>query len=106
MTLRRRKIRNALFRKRWFADDTIIQCVNWYLRFKLSSLDPAQIMGQLGVSIAPCTILRWVVRYAAEFAESMRPFEKPVGRSWRCDETYILVGGRWMYLYRAVDERG
>lgn len=36
----------------------------------------------------------------------MRPFEKPVGRSWRCDETYILVGGRWMYLYRAVDEHG
>src|SRR5262245_35363685 len=36
----------------------------------------------------------------------MPPFEKPVGRSWRCDETYILVGARWMYLYRAVDEHG
>ena len=36
----------------------------------------------------------------------MRPFENPVGRSWRCDETYILVGGQWMYWYRAVDEDG
>jgi transposase-like protein len=106
MARHRRKARNLLFRKRWFADDTIIQCVNWYLRFKLSYRDLAQIMGQLGVSVAPCTILRWVIRYSVEFAESMRPFEKPVGRSWRCDETYILVGGRWMYLYRAVDERG
>ena len=89
-----------------FGFDTIIQCVNWYLRFKLSYRDLAVMMGQLGVSVAPCTILRWVVRYAVDFAESMRPFEKPVGRSWRCDETYILVGGKWMFLYRAVDERG
>jgi hypothetical protein len=76
MARRRRKIRNPLFRKRWFADDTIIQCVNWYLRFKLSYRDLAQIMGQLGVSIAFCTILRWAIRYSVDFAESMRPFEK------------------------------
>ena len=106
MARRRRKTRNPLFRKRWFADDVIIQCVKWYLRFKLSYRDLALMMGQLGVSVAPSTILRWVVRYSIEFAESMRPFEQPVGRSWRCDETYILVGGKWMYLYRAVDEHG
>ena len=29
-----------------------------------------------------------------------------VGRSWRSDETYIKVKGVWMFLYRAVDERG
>jgi transposase-like protein len=27
-----------------------------------------------------------------------------LGRSWRCDETYIRVKGRWTYLYRAVDK--
>jgi IS6 family transposase len=26
--------------------------------------------------------------------------------SWRVDETYVKVKGRWMYLYRAVDSRG
>ena len=74
MFRRRRQARNPLFRKRWFADNTIIQCVNWYLRFKLSYRDLAQIMGQLGVSVAPSTILRWVIRYAVDFAESMRPY--------------------------------
>ena len=29
-----------------------------------------------------------------------------VGRSWRADETYIKVNGGWVYLYRAVDEKG
>ena len=103
---RRRKTRKPLFRKRWFSDDVIIQCVTWYLRFKLSYRDLAQMMGQLGISVAPCTILRWVIRYSVVLAESCSPCEKPVGASWRCDETYILVGGRWMYLYRAVDKRG
>src|SRR3954453_11464442 len=101
MFRRGRRARNPLFRKRWFADNTIIQCVNWYLRFKLSYRDLSEIMRQLGVSVAPSTILRWVIRYSIEFAESMRPLEKPLERSWRCDETYILVGGRWMYLYRS-----
>jgi transposase-like protein len=63
-------------------------------------------MGELGVDMAPSTILRWVIRYAVPFAEYWRPFQRPVGRSWRCDETYIKVGGQWMYLYRAVDARG
>ena len=28
------------------------------------------------------------------------------GRSWYLDETYIKVGGRWRYLYRAIDREG
>ena len=101
-----KKTRNPLFRKRWFSDDVIILSVRWYLRFKLSYRDLAQVMSELGIRIAPCTILRWVISYAVPFAEYWQPFQKPVGRSWRCDETYIKVGGQWMYLYRAVDERG
>ena len=32
--------------------------------------------------------------------------KRPVGRSWRMDETYIRVKGEWRYLYRAVDKTG
>ena len=106
MTPRRRKARNPLFRKRWFSDDVIVLSVSWYLRFKLSYRDLALMLSQMGVCVAPSTILRWVIRYSVEFSECWRPYEKPVGRSWRCDETYIKVGGCWMYLYRAVDEHG
>jgi putative transposase len=98
--------RNPLFAKRWFADDTIIRCVHWYLRFKLSYRDLAQIMGELGIRVAPCTILRWGIRYSVDLAEAWLPYERAVGRSWRCDETYIKVAGQWMYLYRAVDACG
>ena len=29
-------LRHPLFRQRWFAEDIIITCVRWYLRFKLN----------------------------------------------------------------------
>lgn len=106
MTSHRRKIRNPLFAKRWFADEVIILCVRLYLRYKLSYRDLARIMAELGTFIAPCTILRWVIHYTPDFVRSWRRYQKPVGDSWRCDETYVKVGGRWMYLYRAVDQYG
>ena len=103
---KRRRRRDTIFAKRQFADGVILLCVRWYLRFKLSYRDVSRIMYELGIAVAPCTILRWVVRYSMELTHRCRQYQKPVGRSWRADETYVRVSGRWMYLYRAVDERG
>lgn len=63
-------------------------------------------MQELGIAVAPCTILRWVVRYAVELSHCCQQYQKPVGRSWRADETYVRVRSQWIFLYRAVDERG
>jgi transposase-like protein len=67
--------------------------MRWYLRFRLSYRDLASIAVELGIAVAPSTILRWVVRYTGEFVRRWAPFEMVVGRSWRADETYIKVKG-------------
>jgi transposase-like protein len=50
--------------------------------------------------------MRWIQRYAPEFEKRWNRFARPVGQSWRVDETYVKIKGRWTYLYRAVDKEG
>jgi transposase-like protein len=83
----------------------IILCVGWYLRSRFSYRDLSSIVAEMGVAVAPSTILRWVIRYTEEFVRRCEAFELVVSRSWRADEIYIKVKGGWVYLYRAVDER-
>jgi transposase-like protein len=64
------------------------------------------MMGERGIGLAHSTILRWVQHYTPEFAKRWSRYARPVGGSWRCDETYIKVKGEWVYLYRAVDKAG
>jgi transposase, IS6 family len=101
-----RRKRPALFRGRHFADEIIVLCVRWYLRYSLSYRDLTEIMCERNLSIDPSTIWRWVQRYAPELNERIRRELKPTNGSWRTDETYVRVAGRWTYLYRAVDSTG
>ena len=95
-----------LFVGRHFDREVIIVCVRWYLRFKLSLRDLVEMMAERGLSLAHTTLMRWVQRYVPEFVKRWSRFGRPVGQSWRVDETYIKVRGQWRYLYRAVDRAG
>ena len=96
----------ALFSGRHFDRQIIIVCVGWYTSFKLSFRDLVIMMADRGISLAHTTILRWVQHYLPEFEKRWKRFARPVGGSWRMDETYIKVRGQWVYLYRAVDKVG
>jgi transposase-like protein len=98
--------RPALFRGRHFADEIIVLCVRWYLRFSLSYRDLEELMAERNLTVDHTTVWRWVQRYAPELNRRVRRELKPMGTSWRADETYIRVAGRWMYLYRAIDSAG
>src|ERR1700723_2345391 len=95
-----------LFAGRHFDREVIILCVRWYLRYKLSFRDHVEMMAERGIFLAHTTIMRWVQRYVPEFEKCWSRFARQAGRSWRVDETYVKIKGRWSYLYRAVDEEG
>jgi transposase-like protein len=95
-----------LFKRRRFPAEIILLCVRWYCKYGISYRDLAEMMQERGVEVDPSTIFRWVQHYAPEIEKRVRPYQGFRSGSWRVDETYVRVGGRWKYLFRAVDKHG
>src|SRR5271169_3065915 len=96
----------ALFKWRQFEPEVILMAVGWYLRFSLSYRDVEELLAERGLSVDHVTVWRWVQRYAPELDRRLRKRLKTTNDSWRVDETYVRVKGKWVYLYRAVDSTG
>ena len=89
------------------AADRIILCaVRWYLRYSLSLRDVEELLDERGLHADHTTVWRWVQRYGPELEQRLRRHLKPTNKSWRVDETYVRVQGRWCYMYRAIDSAG
>jgi IS6 family transposase len=101
-----RENRPALFRGRHFRSEVIVLCVRWYLRYPLSYRDLEEMMAERFLSIDHSTIARWVLHYAPILNQRIRREMRRPNRSWRVDETYVRVAGKWTYLYRAIDSAG
>ena len=86
--------------------DVILVCVRWYVAYALSLRNLEEMMAERGVNVDHSTVHRWVIKLVPLFEKAFRQYKRPVGKSWRMDETYIKVGGQWKYLYRAVDKAG
>ena len=97
---------SGLFKWRQFEPEVILLAVGWYLRFSLSYRDVEELLAERGLHADHVTVWRWVQRYAPEMERRLRSRLKPTNDSWRVDETYIRVKGKWVYLYRAVDSSG
>ena len=89
-----------------FPIDVILVCIRWYVAYPLSYRHLEEMMEERGVSVDHSSINRWAIRFLPLVEKMARKHKRPVGGSWRMDETYIKVKGVWKYLYRAVDKQG
>jgi len=96
----------GLFKWRQFEPEVILLAVGWYLRSSLSYRDGEELLAERGLLVDHVTVWRWVQRYAPELRRRLGSRLKPTNDSWRLDETYVRVKGKWRYLYRAVDSSG
>ncbi|WP_370655761.1 IS6 family transposase, partial [Paracraurococcus lichenis] len=94
------------FKGRQVTAEVILWAVRWYLMFPNSYRDLELMLADRGVNVDHTTVFRWIQAYAPEIEKRIRPHLRSSNGSWRVDETYVKVKGRWTYLYRAVDSRG
>ena len=95
------------FKGRHFGGEIVLWAVRCYCRYPISYRDLETMMTERGVAVDHSTIYRWVQHFAPEMEKRLRwQWRRPQSRSWRIDETYVKVRGKWAYLYRALDKLG
>ena len=92
------------FKGSHYPKDVILHAVFFYVRYAVSYRDLEEIMAERGIQVDHATLNRWVVKYSPDIAKAAQMRKQPTAGSWRMDETYIKVKGKWAYLYRAVDK--
>ncbi len=82
----------------------VLQAVYWYLRYSLSYRDIEELMKERGVEIDHATVndgSSMTQILEIEF----RKRKKAVGNSWRMDETYIKVKGKWRFYIELLTKK-
>jgi transposase-like protein len=94
------------FKWKHYEGEIILLNVRRYLKCLLSYKNLKEMMAEREVKVDHTTIMRWVHQYLPEIEKKIRRHLRPTNDSWRVDETYIKVKGKWKYFYRAVDSNG
>jgi len=89
-----------------FPPDAVLYAVFFYVRYPVSFRDLEEILAERGVRVDHAILNRWAVTYSPLIAEKARSRKSSAPRSWRVDETYIKVKGKWNYYYRAMEKHG
>src|SRR3954453_4357276 len=85
----------------------IIQHAIWlYLRFTFSYRDVEDLLAERGLDISYETIRRWALKFGSLYAGNLRRRRPRPSEQWHLDEMVVMIGGRRMYLWRAVDDEG
>ena len=83
--------------------EVMLVCVRWFAVYPLSFRNIEEMVAERGVFGDHSTLHRWSTKVLPVLAAAFRRRKRPVGRSWRMDETYVKISRQWKYLYRAVD---
>ena len=94
------------FKRHRFPPDVIRYAVWLYFRFTLSVRDVEELLSQRGIEVSREAVRCWVMKFGPLIAANLRRRRSPPSGRWHLDEMVVKIGGRRMYLWRAVDGEG
>lgn len=99
-------MKSISFKRHRFPSAVILQAVRWYFRFTLSIRDVEELMAERGIEVSREAIRCWVIKFGPLIAANLRRRRDRPAARWHLDEAVVKIGGRRMYLWRAVDDEG
>jgi putative transposase len=95
------------FQGKQYPKEVILMTIRWYLAYPLSYRHVEEFAKERNIGLDHSTVQRWVQEYGPYLQTSIRKYlKKDFTRSWRLDETYVKVNGKWVFLYRITDSTG
>ena len=97
-------MRALSFKRHRFPAEVIRYAVWLYFRFTLSFRDVEELLAQGGIEVSYETIRCWTIKFGPQIARNLKRRRPAPSPRWHLDEMVCSVGGRRMYLWRAVDD--
>ncbi|MCH8861652.1 MAG: IS6 family transposase [Proteobacteria bacterium] len=94
------------YRRHRFHPDIIRQAIWLYFRFTMSYRDVEDLLAERGIDVSYETVRLWVLKFGRAYARRIRKRRDPAFDVWHLDEVFVNIGGKQMYLWRAVDAEG
>lgn len=94
------------FKRHRFPAEVIRHAVWLYFRFNLSLRDIEEMLAARGIGVSYETIRCWTRKFGPLIARRLRKRRPVPSPRWHLDEMVCWIGGRRMYLWRAVDDEG
>jgi len=94
------------YRRHRFHPDIIKQAVWLYFRFTMSYRDVEDLLAERGIDVTYETVRLWVLKFGQAYSRRIRKRRPTAYDHWHIDEVFVNIGGKQMYLWRAVDGEG
>ena len=72
----------------------------------MSYRDVEDLLAERGLEVSNESIRRWVLKFGSAIARNLRSIRPRPHDQWHLDEMVVSIGGRRMYMWRAVDSEG
>ena len=99
-------MKTSIYSRQRFHPDIIKRAVWLYFRFNLSFRDVEELIIECGIDVSYETVRRWVEKFGSTYAKRIKPRSERPSPVWHLDEVYTKIGGKMVYLWRAVDDEG
>ena len=99
-------MQNISYRRHRFHPDINRQAVWLYFRFTMSYRDVDDLLVERGIDISYETVRLWVLKFGQAYARRIRKRRDPAFGVWHIDQVFVNIGGKQMFLWRAVHGEG